>query len=45
MTSYNKFLFFSGPPHPPIGNILEKANDTKLKGEFTTHPLFWSNLT
>ena len=37
---------FQDHPHPPIGNILVKAfnnnnnNDTKLKGEPTTYPLF-----
>ena len=40
------FSPFQDHPHPPIGNILEKAfnnnnnNDTKLKGEPTTCPLF-----
>ena len=40
------FSPFQDHPHPPIGNILEKAfnnnnnNDTKLKGEPTTYPLF-----
>ena len=43
-TSYNNFQSFSGPPHPPIGNILEKANNTKLKGELTTRPSSWSNI-
>ena len=44
------FSPFQDHPHPPIGNILEKAfnnknnNDTKLKGEPTTYPLFWSNM-
>ena len=46
MTSYNNFQSFSGPPHPPIGNILEKANNnnTKFKGESATRPSFWSNI-
>ena len=41
---------FQDHPHPPIGNILEKAfnhnnnNDMKLKGEPTTCPSFQSNM-
>ena len=44
------FSPFQDHPHPPIGNILEKAfnnnnnNDTKLKGEPITYPLFQSNV-
>ena len=41
---------FQDHPHPPIGNILEKAfnnnnnNETKLKSEPITYPLFRSNI-
>ena len=43
------FSPFQDHPHPPIGNILEKAfnnndNKTKLKGEPTAYLLFWSNI-
>ena len=38
------FSPFQDPPHPPIGNILEKVNNTKLKGEPTIGPSFQSNI-